>query len=237
VRIADDGEVLVKGAVVFRRYFNNDAATAEALTDGWFHTGDLGELDEQGFLKITGRKKEIIVTAGGKNVSPAVLEDRLRAHPLISQCMANGDAMRASDGDRERLVQALQEQVGEGRLTLAEFEQRTNEAYAAKTVGDLRKLTEDLPINIFPQPSPFGAPWQQPFPMPNIPAWQQRGGPPAPVVRVNPLTIAMIALVALSVAGVLFLHIAPFLLPMIFVFMLIRRGGGGGGPRRYPPQR
>jgi long-chain acyl-CoA synthetase len=91
VRIAEDGEVLVKGDVVFQRYFNNEAATAEALTDGWFHSGDLGELDEDGFLKITGRKKEIIVTAGGKNVSPAVLEDRLRAHPLISQCMVVGD--------------------------------------------------------------------------------------------------------------------------------------------------
>jgi long-chain acyl-CoA synthetase len=92
VRIAEDGEILVKGDVVFRSYWNNEAATAEALEDGWFHTGDLGELDGDGFLKITGRKKEIIVTAGGKNVSPAVLEDRLRAHPLISQCMVVGDA-------------------------------------------------------------------------------------------------------------------------------------------------
>ena len=91
VRIADDGEILVKGPIVFRGYWNNDAATAEALTDGWFHTGDIGELDDEGFLTITGRKKEIIVTAGGKNVAPAVLEDRLRAHPLVSQCMVVGD--------------------------------------------------------------------------------------------------------------------------------------------------
>jgi long-chain acyl-CoA synthetase len=91
VRIADDGEILVSGDVVFQRYWNNDAATDEALDDGWFHTGDLGSLDADGFLRITGRKKEIIVTAGGKNVSPAVLEDRLRAHPLISQCMVVGD--------------------------------------------------------------------------------------------------------------------------------------------------
>ena len=91
VRIDDDGEVLVKGNVVFVGYWNNAQATKEALQDGWFRTGDLGELDEDGFLRITGRKKEIIVTAGGKNVSPAMLEDRLRMHPLISQCMVVGD--------------------------------------------------------------------------------------------------------------------------------------------------
>jgi long-chain acyl-CoA synthetase len=92
IRIADDGEVVVKGGVVFKRYYNNDAATAEAFTDGWFRTGDIGELDDDGYLRITGRKKELIVTAGGKNVAPAVLEDRLRAHRLVSQCMVVGDA-------------------------------------------------------------------------------------------------------------------------------------------------
>ncbi|GAA5167872.1 long-chain fatty acid--CoA ligase [Pseudonocardia eucalypti] len=91
VRIAEDGEILLHGDIVFRGYWNNPAATEEALEDGWFHTGDLGELDDAGFLRITGRKKELIVTAGGKNVAPAVLEDRLRAHPLISQCMVVGD--------------------------------------------------------------------------------------------------------------------------------------------------
>jgi long-chain acyl-CoA synthetase len=91
VRIADDGEILVKGPIVFPRYWKNEVATAEAFEDDWFHTGDIGELDDAGFLTITGRKKEIIVTAGGKNVAPAVLEDRLRAHPLISQCMVVGD--------------------------------------------------------------------------------------------------------------------------------------------------
>ncbi|MFR9729184.1 AMP-dependent synthetase/ligase [Saccharopolyspora sp. MS10] len=91
VRIAEDGEVLIKGDVVFRRYWNNETATAESLEEDWFHTGDLGSLDDDGFLRITGRKKEIIVTAGGKNVAPAVLEDHLRAHPLISQCMVVGD--------------------------------------------------------------------------------------------------------------------------------------------------
>jgi long-chain acyl-CoA synthetase len=91
LRIGDDGEVLVRGPVVFARYRNNPDATAEAFTDGWFRTGDVGELDDAGYLRITGRRKEIIVTAGGKNVVPAVLEDRLRAHPLIGQCLVVGD--------------------------------------------------------------------------------------------------------------------------------------------------
>jgi long-chain acyl-CoA synthetase len=91
IRIADDGEILVRGGQVMRGYWENPKPTAEALTDGWLRTGDLGELDEDGYLSITGRKKEVIVTAGGKNVAPAVLEDRLRAHPLISQCIVVGD--------------------------------------------------------------------------------------------------------------------------------------------------
>jgi long-chain acyl-CoA synthetase len=90
-RIADDGEVLLRGGHVFKGYWQEPAATAAALdADGWFHTGDLGRLDD-GYLTITGRKKEIIVTAGGKNVAPAVLEDQLRAHALISLCMVVGD--------------------------------------------------------------------------------------------------------------------------------------------------
>ena len=92
VRIADDGEIMIKGENVFQGYWHNEDATKEVLTgDGWFHTGDIGELDKDGYLKITGRKKELIVTAGGKNVAPAVLEDRLRANPLVSQCMVVGD--------------------------------------------------------------------------------------------------------------------------------------------------
>lgn len=92
LRIAGDQELLVRGGVVFSGYWRNEQATEEAFTDGWFRTGDLGAIDEDGFLSITGRKKELIVTAGGKNVAPAVLEDQLRAHPMISQAMVVGDA-------------------------------------------------------------------------------------------------------------------------------------------------
>ena len=92
VAVADDGELLFKGGQVMAGYWRNDEATAAAIdADGWFHTGDLGEFDDDGFVRITGRKKEILVTAGGKNVAPAVLEDRIRLHPLVSQCMVVGD--------------------------------------------------------------------------------------------------------------------------------------------------
>ena len=90
-KIADDGELLVRGPVVFGGYWGNDAASEDAFADGWFKTGDLGAIDGDGFITITGRKKEILVTAGGKNVSPAMLEDSLRGNPLISQVMVVGD--------------------------------------------------------------------------------------------------------------------------------------------------
>ena len=91
LRIADDGEIEAFGIGVFVGYLGNETATTDAFDDGWFRTGDLGALDEDGFLTITGRKKEIIVTAGGKNVAPSVLEDRLRGHPLVSQVVVVGD--------------------------------------------------------------------------------------------------------------------------------------------------
>ncbi|MZD59056.1 AMP-dependent synthetase/ligase [Streptomyces sp. SID5606] len=91
VRIADDGEVLVKGGIVFGAYRGAPEATAAVLTDGWFATGDLGSLDDDGYLTITGRKKDLLVTSGGKNVSPAVLEDRLRSRPPVAQCLVVGD--------------------------------------------------------------------------------------------------------------------------------------------------
>jgi long-chain acyl-CoA synthetase len=92
IKIDDDGEVLIKGAIVMKGYWQNDAANKESFTaDGFYRSGDLGKIDNDGFLSIVGRKKELIVTSGGKNVAPAVLEDRLRAHPLVSQCMVVGD--------------------------------------------------------------------------------------------------------------------------------------------------
>jgi long-chain acyl-CoA synthetase len=92
VKIAEDGEVLIRGPIVMQGYWQNDTANTEVFDEErWFKSGDLGKLDDEGFLYIVGRKKEIIVTAGGKNVAPAVLEDRLRSHPLVSQCMVVGD--------------------------------------------------------------------------------------------------------------------------------------------------
>jgi long-chain acyl-CoA synthetase len=91
VRIADDGEILVKGACVMRGYYNRPDLTEESFADGWFRTGDIGQLDDDGYLLITGRKKEIIVTAGGKNVVPALLEDQIRADALVSQVLVVGD--------------------------------------------------------------------------------------------------------------------------------------------------
>ncbi|ASY35363.1 MULTISPECIES: AMP-dependent synthetase/ligase [Streptomyces] len=149
VRIADDGEVLLHGEHLFTRYWNNEEATAEALADGWFHTGDLGTLDADGYLAITGRKKEIIVTAGGKNVAPAVIEDRIRGNALVAECMVVGDgrpfvgalltldeeflAHWAKDHGRPAasvaalredpaLLAALQEAVDEGNLAVSKAE-------------------------------------------------------------------------------------------------------------------
>ena len=133
VRIADDGEVLIKGVNILKGYHGNEKAMAEAVQDGWFHTGDLGDLDEDGFLKITGRKKEILVTAGGKNVAPAVLEDRLRAHPLISQCLVVGDGkpfIAALVTIDEEMLPGWASNNGLGSLTVEEA--RTNETVLAE---------------------------------------------------------------------------------------------------------
>jgi long-chain acyl-CoA synthetase len=91
IKIADDGEILVKGPNVFQGYYKNDDATRETIVDGWLHTGDLGEVDADGYLKITGRKKDIIITAGGKNITPANLEAEIKQHPMVSQCVVIGD--------------------------------------------------------------------------------------------------------------------------------------------------
>jgi len=91
VRIAEDDEILVKGPNVFQGYYKNEQATEETIVDGWLHTGDLGSVDEDGFIAITGRKKDIIITAGGKNITPANLENEIKQHPLVSQCVVVGD--------------------------------------------------------------------------------------------------------------------------------------------------
>jgi long-chain acyl-CoA synthetase len=91
VKIADDGEILVRGPNIFQGYYKNPEATAETLVDGWLHTGDIGEIDDEGYVKITGRKKDIIITAGGKNITPANLEAEIKQHPLVSQCVVIGD--------------------------------------------------------------------------------------------------------------------------------------------------
>jgi long-chain acyl-CoA synthetase len=91
VKIAEDGEILVKGPNVFQGYYKNEEATRETIVDGWLHTGDIGEIDSDGFIKITGRKKDIIITAGGKNITPANLENEMKQHPLVSQCVVVGD--------------------------------------------------------------------------------------------------------------------------------------------------
>jgi long-chain acyl-CoA synthetase len=91
VRIAEDGEILVKGPNVFQGYYKNEEATRETIVDGWLHTGDIGEIDADGFVKITGRKKDLIITAGGTNITPANLENEIKQHPLVSQCVVVGD--------------------------------------------------------------------------------------------------------------------------------------------------
>jgi long-chain acyl-CoA synthetase len=145
VRVGDDGELSFRGDQVFRGYWHNDEATAEAVdADGWFATGDLGEVDDDGFVRITGRKKEIIVTAGGKNVAPAVLEDRVRAHPLVSQCLVVGDG--------KPFVAALvtiDEEAWTGRLDdpelLAEVQKAVDDANSQVSQAESIRKFEILP--------------------------------------------------------------------------------------------
>ena len=91
VKTAEDGELLVKGPNVFKGYYKNEEATNETITDGWLHTGDLASIDDEGYITIIGRKKEIIITAGGKNITPVNIEQEVKRHPLVSQCVVIGD--------------------------------------------------------------------------------------------------------------------------------------------------
>ena len=147
IRIDDDGEILIAGDIIFQGYWHNEAATAEAISaDGWFRSGDLGELDEDGYLRITGRKKEIIVTAGGKNVAPAVLEDQVRAHPLISQCVVVGDRQPFIAAlvtiDEEALPKWL---AGQGRPeSTAAAELRDDEALRAEIQHAIDQANESV---------------------------------------------------------------------------------------------
>lgn len=136
LRIAEDGEILIKGVNILHGYHDNEQATLDAMQDGWFRTGDLGELDQDGYLKITGRKKEILVTAGGKNVAPGVLEDRLRAHPIISQCLVVGDGkpfIAALVTLDEEMLPGWAANNGLGTLTVEQA--RTNETVLAEVQG------------------------------------------------------------------------------------------------------
>ena len=141
----------IQGINVFRGYRNNETATAEAIRDGWFHTGDIGELDDDGYLQITGRKKEILVTAGGKNVAPAVLEDRLRAHPLVSQCIVVGDQKPFIAAlvtlDDEMLPGVGQEQRPRRRCPIEQA--RTDE----RVLAEMQKAVDDANTAVSPRPS------------------------------------------------------------------------------------
>jgi long-chain acyl-CoA synthetase len=161
VRIAEDGEILIKGPNVFAGYLHNDVATAETFHDGWLLTGDIGELDDDGYLRVTGRKKELIVTAGGKNVAPAVLEDRLRAHPLISQTMVVGDgkpfiaalvtldeeALDAWKARRPKLASATTaDLINDPELT-AEIQRAVDEANKAVSRAESIRRFRVLPVD------------------------------------------------------------------------------------------
>jgi long-chain acyl-CoA synthetase len=166
VRIADDGEILVSGPNVFPGYWHNEAATAEMIdTEGWLHSGDLGELDDGGFLRVTGRKKDIIVTAGGKNVAPAVLEDRLRAHPLVSQSIVVGDgrpyvaclvtldeeALEAWKGRRPQLASASLAELAENPDLIAEIQAAVDDANKAVSRAESIRRFRVLPVDFTEQ--------------------------------------------------------------------------------------
>lgn len=145
VRLAPDGEVLLRGGHVFGGYWRNDEATSASLdAEGWLHTGDLGHVDEEGYLTITGRLKEIIVTAGGKNVAPAAMEDVVRAHPIVSQAMVVGDQRNFVAAlvtlDQESLDQWMEDQ-GRGRQPVKEVTHDEQVRAAVQTAVDAANAT------------------------------------------------------------------------------------------------
>jgi len=160
VRIADDGEILVKGPNVFQGYHKNEEATKETIVDGWLHTGDIGEIDSEGFIKITGRKKDIIITAGGKNITPANLEADIKQHPLVSQCVVVGDRQpylvalvtldpeEAAAYAKEHGLQDTPEQLAENADVKASIEahvEEINKNYArVEQVKKIAVLKQDL---------------------------------------------------------------------------------------------
>jgi long-chain acyl-CoA synthetase len=135
VKIAEDGEILVKGPNVFQGYHKNPEATAETIVDGWLHTGDIGEIDSDGFIKITGRKKDIIITAGGKNITPANLEAEIRQHQLVSQCVVVGD--------RRPYLVALVTLDPEEAVAYAKEHGLPEDPAALATNAGIRKVVED----------------------------------------------------------------------------------------------
>jgi long-chain acyl-CoA synthetase len=161
MRVNDDDELLVRGCVVFNGYWHNEEETRAVIKDGWFYTGDLGAIDEDGFLTIIGRKKEIIVTAGGKNVAPAIMEDRLRSHPLISQAMCVGDAKpfvaalitidpEAFQGWKERNGKPRNASVGELATDpdlVAEIDRVVKEANQAVSKAEAIRKFRILPVD------------------------------------------------------------------------------------------
>lgn len=162
VRIESDGEIMIRGHHIFAGYWNNDAATREAITsDGWFHSGDVGTIDDDGFLYITGRKKELLVTSAGKNVAPTVLEDRLRSHPLVSQCVVVGDgrpyiaALVTLDPDAlpgilqaHNIPEAPMEKLAQNPEVRALIQQAVNTANEAVSNSEAIKKFVILPVDL-----------------------------------------------------------------------------------------
>jgi long-chain acyl-CoA synthetase len=158
VKIADDGEILVKGPNVFQGYHKNQEATNETIVNGWLHTGDIGEVDSDGFIKITGRKKDIIITAGGKNITPANLEAEIKQHPLVSQCVVVGDRrpylVALVTLDPEEIVKYAQENdLPEDPAQLAENAdvKAAIEAHVNKINQNFARVEQVKKIAILPQ--------------------------------------------------------------------------------------